>query len=333
MGFHINDVQAGMLGVIGDVHPAWVKILDHQGDFVRQAQELSPETKWVGRMWVDNYPHYINGKEAGAEEFFRKLQSRGTWNLIDIWEGINEPGPHPTHDLMRFQVRLAQLLHDAGKQYAYGSWSVGCPAIPDWKSEWIRQPLRLADYVSVHEYASPRMDDPRGLDGDTGTGWFTLRYRKWWSDLPADCQKPILITECGIDSGAAHWDPHGQGGWKSFTDIAGYIEQLRWYEDNLDACVVGALPYCWGVHDPTWKTFDLWEPAEARQAFSDYIKSRRPVMPVGVDWIDVRETLPRHPQKRYASRPIDGIDTVVIHHSAVAASVQPEAIARYHVYR
>jgi hypothetical protein len=118
----------------------------------------------------------------------------------------------------------------------------------------------LADYIGVHEYCAPSMDDPRGLDGgDPSTGWFTLRYRKWYPTLPADCQKPLLITECGIDSGAVHWDPGGQGGWRSFTDVQGYLAQLAWYDGFLqgDAYVAGATIFCWGNLDPNWDSFDI----------------------------------------------------------------------------
>jgi len=120
--------------------------------------------------------------------------------------------------------------------------------------------LRLADYIGVHEYCAPRMDDPRGLDtGGPPEGWFVLRYRKWYPTLPSDCRKPLLITECGIDSGAVHWDPGAQGGWRSFTDAEGYLEQLAWYDQILqqDSYVAGATVFCWGTLDPVWDSHDI----------------------------------------------------------------------------
>lgn len=120
--------------------------------------------------------------------------------------------------------------------------------------------LRLADYIGVHEYCAPRMDDPRGLDTHNPTeGWFVLRYRKWYPMLPPDCQKLLLITECGIDSGAVHWDPGGHGGWRSFTDAEGFLEQLSWYDQILqrDSYVAGATVFCWGTLDPAWDSYDI----------------------------------------------------------------------------
>ena len=46
---------------------------------------------------------------------------------------------------------------------------------------------------------------------------------------------------------------------------------------------------------------------------------------------DVTDTLPKHQTKTYGTRTLQEIRSLVIHHTAVAPSVGPEAIARYHV--
>jgi len=43
------------------------------------------------------------------------------------------------------------------------------------------------------------------------------------------------------------------------------------------------------------------------------------------------DTLPKHAEKRYGTRPLSDIKTLVIHHSAVPPSVGPKRIASYHV--
>jgi hypothetical protein len=43
------------------------------------------------------------------------------------------------------------------------------------------------------------------------------------------------------------------------------------------------------------------------------------------------DKLPKHPTKTYPTRPLSNIETLVIHHSAVAPDVGPKRIARYHV--
>jgi N-acetyl-anhydromuramyl-L-alanine amidase AmpD len=45
---------------------------------------------------------------------------------------------------------------------------------------------------------------------------------------------------------------------------------------------------------------------------------------------DIIETLPKHETKRYGTRSREAIETLVIHHSAVAPAIGPPQIARYH---
>jgi len=260
LGVHINFITEAdtMRDFILNTRPAIVKTLHHDGVFWQEIKAEYPELLLIGRRYVAN--QQLSNPTENAEDLARRIRDTSTAHICDAWEGYNEIGPHPTPDYMEFEVRLAELLHAEGIKYVAGSWSVGCPDIPDWDSNRILEVLRVADYIGVHEFCAPSMNDPRGLDADDlNTGWFTLRYRKWYPALPPDCQKPLLITECGIDSGAAHWDPGAQGGWRSFTDAQGYLEQLAWYDGILqqDNYVAGATIYCWGTLDPTWDSYDL----------------------------------------------------------------------------
>ena len=46
---------------------------------------------------------------------------------------------------------------------------------------------------------------------------------------------------------------------------------------------------------------------------------------------DITDTLPKHATEKYETRSLDGIQYLVIHHSAVSGTVGPEAIAKWHV--
>jgi len=48
-------------------------------------------------------------------------------------------------------------------------------------------------------------------------------------------------------------------------------------------------------------------------------------------WQDVVSSLPQHSTKRYASRPLEAIEHIVIHHSAIPPTVGAQRIAEYHV--
>ncbi|UCC63572.1 MAG: N-acetylmuramoyl-L-alanine amidase, partial [Anaerolineae bacterium] len=48
-------------------------------------------------------------------------------------------------------------------------------------------------------------------------------------------------------------------------------------------------------------------------------------------WQDVADSLPKHPSKRYATRRLEAIEHIVVHHSAIPPTVGPQRIAEYHV--
>ena len=48
---------------------------------------------------------------------------------------------------------------------------------------------------------------------------------------------------------------------------------------------------------------------------------------------DVVDDLPQHPSRRYPTRPLSAIRTIVIHHTATASSMTPERVASYQVTR
>jgi len=280
LGVHINFITEAdaMRDFILQARPVVVKTLHHDALFWQEIKaELGATGQsplLIGRRFVESQP--LSNPTGEAETMARGILDMSTAHICDAWEGYNEAPRSKLEPRCRFDRRLAELLHEEGLKYVAGSWSVGVPDIPDWQEPEMLDALRVADYIGVHEYCAPRMDDPRGLDTSTDplSGWFTLRYRKWYPTLPPDCQKPVLITECGIDSGACHWDPGAQGGWRSFTDAQGYLEQLVWYDQILqqDECVAGATIFCWGTLDPTWDTFDLR--GEMVELLANYLKEQ-----------------------------------------------------------
>ncbi|MGD8399033.1 MAG: hypothetical protein PVG11_09270, partial [Anaerolineae bacterium] len=69
-------------------------------------------------------------------------------------------------------------------------------------------------------------------------------------------------TECGLDGLIEQQPPRG---WQSLYSAAQYLEQLDWYDRQLqqDPYVAGAAIYCCGTGDAQWSTYDIWqEPAQ-----------------------------------------------------------------------
>jgi hypothetical protein len=222
------------------------KAVNPDPQFWGMIKQEAPEIFLIGRKYFDPQPWSDPGRVA------RSILDMGALHIMDAWEGLNEPNRNRITEACDLDYHVARMLHDEGIQYICGSWSVGVPDIPEWQLPVMLEALRVADYIGVHAYSAPSMDDPRGVV------WWMLRHRLWYPDLPDDCKKPLLITEIGIDSGAVHWDPGAQGGWRSFTDAADYADQLAWLdaELQLDSYVKGALSYQWGSLDPTWDSHD-----------------------------------------------------------------------------
>ena len=340
LGVHINFITEAdaMREFILSAHPTVVKTLHHDAGFWREIKTEYPELLLIGRRHVESQP--LDDPEKEADTFARSILNTSTASICDAWEGYNESGVSKLKKRCRFDIRLAQRLHEAGLDYVAGSWSVGVPEIASWQKPEMLDALRMADYIGVHEYCAPRMDDPRGLDTSTDplSGWFTLRYRKWYPSLPPDCQKPVLITECGIDSGACHWDLGAQGGWRSFTDAQGYLGQLEWYDQMLqqDKYIAGATIFCWGTLDPTWSTYDL--KGDMSKLLKSYLINQQqpPAPPSPPTWVDMRAVLPHHPTLQYERRSLANISEVVIHHVGAVLRVGSgeelcQRIAEYHV--
>lgn len=134
------------------------------------------------------------------------------WN--EAWQRHDELASYAN-----YTVAATRYLQNAGYKVAVGNFSAGNPT--DFKAWNLFHPvLEVADALSLHEYAHPTMQ--------TQGGWLCLRYRRVLQALPRDLHRPILITECGLDSG-------DKRGWRTWAngDAAEYARQLQWYRDEL----------------------------------------------------------------------------------------------------
>jgi len=76
---------------------------------------------------------------------------------------------------------------------------------------------------------------------------------------------PLVVTEAGVDGGVLVAQKAGLGGWQDFEEsgpegsLAGYIEQLSWYDDELrrDPYVIGFAVFNAGDASGRWGSFDV----------------------------------------------------------------------------
>ena len=259
LGFHVNAITDPdkMYTVFTSCKPAVIKTLDHNADFWQRVKLACPYTLLLGRLYVEQQP--LEHPKQEAMNLANRINCLEVSRIYDAWEGYNETPREQREARYVFDTAMARELHKYGLKYCCGSWSVGVPDISDWWEQGMLDSLRASDYVSVHEYCAPTMNDPRGFSDHGSTGWFTLRYRQWYPKLPLDCQKLLIISECGIDSGAAHWPVSFKGGWRSFAYPEEYLVELKWYDSWLmqDDYVAGACIYTWGTRDPQWDSWDI----------------------------------------------------------------------------
>jgi len=265
LGPHINAIQPGIKEFIAQAKPRIIKTLDYgDPDFWREVKESSPDSFYLGRMFV---PHQLldNPKER-ARAFTEKLLpgAEPLADVFDAWEGYNEVAATTADGLMRlaeFEAEVARILHGHGLKSAVGGFATGNPEVDLWDYFW--PALQEGDYLHLHEYSAPSMRD--------SVTWLCLRYRRAYERLPEHLRKPLLISECGIDGGVLP-GAGGPRGWKEFTDVDGYMADLQWYDEELQkddgdagrVNVIGATIFCAGTIDPYWNSFNILGPVADR---------------------------------------------------------------------
>lgn len=313
LGIHIQDVvdMAALVDFCNRARPCVIKTMDRRIDELLARLTYRPVV--IGRKYFDGQP--LTDPRGIAKSIANdKLGQLCQQGIIDAMEGYNEISPHEGGQsrYLDWQLELVGFLTGYEIPYVADSWSVGQPDQLDSKKRMTyfddprtHELMRKAAFEGLHEYCAPTMWEPRAFDPQytdknsyITTGWYTLRYRKAYSQLrdfmrPEEIP-PFLITECGIDSGARRWPVSVQGGYKSFCSIQDYITQLAWYDSQLqkDSYIVGATPFLFGTKDQTnWRSFDMWE---HREQYRQYLETQNSQMgnyeshyvllPQGVAW-------------------------------------------------
>jgi LysM repeat protein len=237
---------------------------------IREAKKRSPNTLFVGRKYFpdqllehldESFPGDAIGDydpDADAQNVFQQMQQviAKYDGVVDAWEGLNEipidkdgPITERNRQIARsfnaFTVTLAGLMHDAGQKYAAYSFSTGNPVhVELW--DLLLDGLRASDFLALHEYILP---DASWQNFNTS---MMNRYRQVYARVPADAQRPVIITECGADY-------FGRGGYRGTISNDQYLSLLKVYDAQLmaDPYVVGATIYCYGISGPQWKTYDI----------------------------------------------------------------------------
>jgi hypothetical protein len=197
---------------------------------------------------------------AICDEMARYCEGKGVPRDRLRFEGLNElqlwAGEPPWWSAEYYRGFLVGL-HGYGLRGVVGNLGVGWPgnggaadAPPEW--EWFRPVInefQAGDYLGLHEYWA--------LNGPQ-QNWL------WWAGRFLQCpfDVPILITECGIDTGVTgQW----YGGWR---DLPGnsekekavrYSNELVWYAQQCynDGRIKQVFTFTYDIGSSHWEKFDI----------------------------------------------------------------------------
>lgn len=240
LGLHILSGYAGNLG-----KPRIVKLVDASAAYIQQVRrEVGDACVLVVRWYEREQP--LDDPARRAREWYERWRHQ----MVDaeaLYEGYNEVPDTQASAFFAFEHERLLLMHRAGLRCAVGSWSVGVPDLPVWRTySPLITLMRTTDAIALHEYWS---------DGyDLNNPWHVGRWRL----VPELDNTKIVVTECGRDKvegrGYSGWhlDPHLTAG--------AYLDELRAYGALLDAepNVLGATVFTAGqITDAQWQPFEV----------------------------------------------------------------------------
>ncbi len=234
------------VGYFARAKPCVAVSMEHSVETWKEIKQLSPNTFVIGRHFIDDgAQHFDDDPEGKAEWFFSLMfpyveKMRG---LYDAWMGYNESVIKTVEQakaLSRWHVRWGDLCKKNGIVSAAYSFATGNPELDLWP--YLEEGLSHCDLLSLHEYSAPTMDNVQS--------WLCLRYRRAMEALSPAVRRPVVITETGIDGGVYVTDKP-MDGWSKFTDEAGYLKTLQWYDNEMqkDDYILGAAIFAangWG---------------------------------------------------------------------------------------
>lgn len=192
-------------------------------------------------------------------DVIRRIDATLPAGLPRVYETLNEPHLWSDEPPELYAVYAQEALiyaHQHGMHLVIGLFGVGWPGnggVQDAPVQWeFMAPaiaaMQVGDYLGLHEYWA--LNGPK-------ENW------RWWAGRFLQCpyQVPILITECGIDTGVAGtW----YGGWHdlpgSYEEKAQrYVSELAWYEAQCraDGRVKGVFPFTFDESDAHWQKFNI----------------------------------------------------------------------------
>jgi hypothetical protein len=216
-------------------------------------------------------PEQIGADHAATcQRMAQYCESQGAARSRLLFEGLNEPqlwANEPPDLTARYYKAFLTGLHGYGLHGVVGNFGVGWPGnggVADAPPLWdffrpVIDIMESGDYLGLHEYWA--------LSGPQ-QNW------RWWAGRFLQCpyKVPILITECGIDTGVSGvWF----GGWRDLPGdtmdlkAARYVDEIYWYAEKCaaDKRVQAIFPFTYDIGGKEWEKFDIRDQVWLEQFF------------------------------------------------------------------
>lgn len=363
MGLHIQGAYGEAERYIRAVQPPVVKFLDDAPPHL-----VSIVNGYGGLSILRVYRQDQDPGEFG--QYLKEIERAAAGSAVRAIE-VSHNEAHQAGDELTVKAELdiagMKLAERLGKVGIIGCFSVGMPDLPEWQR--YRPALQYAaehgHLLGLHEYGGGSLGMDAGVTGNgaEARGWYCLRYRKVldWAKSVGQRMPRIVITEAGIDDLSPGVMPKTRG-YQTARElhppsVGDYASQAARYARHLaedGGAVVGWVDFGFGAQDPAWHAFDLSRDSAMLDRMIDEMRrlpdAAAPPKPpkeapmadlgkllvaeFGERYADLRSVLPRNPHGPagdFGQRPLAGIDTIAIHHTAGPKGQGWDAIAASHV--
>jgi hypothetical protein len=233
---------------------------DHRYTWRGQCTDRAGFSAHPATASASDSPEVIGAAHAAAcDRMAAYCVGRGIPRARLLFEGLNEPqlwAGEPPALTARYYHSFITRLHAYDLHGVVGNFGVGWPgnggvaeAPPQWSFfNPVISAMTDGDYLGLHEYWA--LEGPR-------QNW------RWWAGRFTQCpyKVPILVTECGIDTGVTG---NFYGGW---SDLPGTVDQkAARYCDELwdyatlcsaDPRIRAIFPFTYDIGGKEWEKFDI----------------------------------------------------------------------------
>ncbi|MBN1137140.1 MAG: glycoside hydrolase family 25 protein [Anaerolineae bacterium] len=263
LGPHVNS---GDPDLVARWKPPVVVVLDPNPEKWARMAPAMPQTRFVWRPVCKDPPDFNQPIDPEAEA---RRWMADTLPLVQriaggFWQGLNEVEIGSQQAMGRyatFEVERVRLLTAFNARAGVGGFAAGTPGQLSWWGPFLLALQAAQDNGGVlllHEYTWPRLGNDEFQE---------LRHRKiyggdssrGWEGLPAQCQAPLIISQCGLDVRIEN-TTRAQG-WQGVVTKEEYLRQLAEYSQELerDEYCLGGCIYCLSDEPlEEERTYNIW---------------------------------------------------------------------------